>query len=117
MLPDISNSIEALGKALGENRRLEILNLGNNRIRAAPFVNFWALMKDNKKLQKINVSKTDLCDKTCEKLAEYLAQSGLSLRDLDLSKNQITDHGVKILGSSLALNKSLFHLNLDSNLI
>ena len=72
LLPDLSNSIESLGKALGENRIIETLHLGNNRIRANAYCNFWVSLKTNTSLRKINVSKTDLGDKVSEKLAEYL---------------------------------------------
>ena len=73
LLPDLSNSIEALGKALGENSQIETLNLGNNRIRHGPYCNFWVALSPNTSLKKIIVSKTDLSDKVCEKLAEYLS--------------------------------------------
>ena len=51
----------------------------------------------NKTIQKVNLQKTDLSDRVCEKLGKYLEQEDIQLADLDVSKNQITDTGFKTL--------------------
>ena len=54
-------------------------------------------MKNNKSIKRINVSKTDLSDKVCEKVAEFLQMEETRLYEFDVSKNQITDVGFKLL--------------------
>ena len=46
-------------------------------------------------------------------LGEYLEQTDLSLVDLDLSRNSISDVGTKHLCESLAKNKSIKILNIE----
>ena len=72
-------------------------------------------MKQNTSLKQLNVSKTELSDKVCDKVEEYLEMSKLKLGKLDLSKNLITDAGFKLLGPGLAENISILQLILDQN--
>ena len=58
----------------------------------------------NRTIQKLNLCKTDLSDRVVERLAQFLEQPSLALADLDLSKNNITDVGLKILASALTNN-------------
>jgi len=65
----------------------------------------------------MNLQKTDLSDRVVEKMGKYLEQPGIALVDLDISKNQITDAGLKTLSASLKLNTTLKFLNLSGNKI
>ena len=50
-LPDLTNSIEVLGKAFITNTKLEQLNLSNNKIKYSAFGQFWIELKKNKSLK------------------------------------------------------------------
>ena len=63
MSPDMSSAMDALGTALGENRKIEELNMRNNKIKAGPYNNFWLDMCGNANLKRINLSKSELGDK------------------------------------------------------
>lgn len=108
-------SITKLGIALAENTKIETLNISNNRIKTQPFTAFFAAIKNNKSLRKINASKTDLSDKVCEKIADFLSMEELRLHEFDLSKNQITDVGFKLIMPAIQKNRSIEHINFDQN--
>ena len=56
----------------------------------------------NKVIQKINLHKTDLSDRVIINMVQYLEQNDISLIDLDLSRNLISDEGIKVLSNALA---------------
>ena len=99
--PDISSSIETIGESLAENEKLEVLVLKENKIKWLPYQNFWTFMLPNKTIQKINLQRTDLSDRVIEKMVDYLVQDDITLIDLDISKNHISDQGLKILAEAL----------------
>jgi|TARA_B110000285_G_scaffold227776_1_gene289632 Ran GTPase-activating protein (RanGAP) involved in mRNA processing and transport len=74
-------------------------------------------MTPNRSLKKINVTKTEVTDKVCIEISEYLKQPGLLLHDLNLSRNMIAADGLIALSSALQENTSLISLNLAQNLI
>ena len=115
--PDISSSLESIGDALGDNIKLEVLVLKENRIKWIPYQNFWESMLPNRTIQKINLQKTDMSDRVVEKMCEYLCQPEITLVDLDVSKNHISDAGLILLARALKLNKSIKFLNLSANKI
>ena len=90
-----------MGDALAENKRLETIILRENRIKWFQYANFWQALMPNKTLQKLNLQKTDMSDKVIDKMGQYLKQKDIMLKDLDLSRNHISDVGLKTL--SLAL--------------
>lgn len=71
----------------------------------------------NRTLQKLNLQKTDMSDRVVEKLTKYIEQEEIQLADLDLSKNAITDAGIKLLATALIKNRSIMYLNLGQNKI
>ena len=81
-----------------------MLILRDNKIKWVNYQNFFTNLMPNRTIQKLNLCKTDLSDRVVERLAQYLEQPGLALADLDLSKNNITDAGLKILASALLNN-------------
>lgn len=91
MYPNLDSSIESLGKGLVKNQNLKILNLTNNKISTESYKAFWVALKNNKCLEKINVSRTELNDEVCESLSQFLDQQTLKLIDFDISRNQIGD--------------------------
>jgi hypothetical protein len=101
MQPDLHNCAETLAEALSENTTLEVLNMRGNKIRNAPYSNFWTILRKNTHLKKINCSKTELNDKVVEKLGPCLEAPGLRLQDIDLSRNSISDVGMRALCLSL----------------
>jgi len=115
IMPDLNFSIAKLGTALAENTKIETLNISNSKIKAAPFTSFFMAIKNNKSLKKINASKTELSDKVCEKIAEFLSMEELRLQELDLSRNLITDVGFKLIFAAIHKNKTIEHLNFDQN--
>ena len=111
-MPDLNNSIEVLGTALGRNKSIEVVNLRNNQIKSSAYGRFWQNLAKNKELQKISVEKTNMNDKTVEKLSGYIIQPNLKLIELDLSKNLISDTGVRTLCLAMSRNTSILTLNL-----
>ena len=88
-----------------------------NKIKWTSYQKFWSSMIPNKTIQKLNLNKTDLSDRVIEKMGLYLEQQDISLLDLDLSRNFISDEGIKVLSKSLMVNKTLKYLNLRHNRI
>ena len=117
MSPDLSSNIETIGDSLAENVKLEVLILRDNKIKWTAYQNFFVNMMPNRTIQKLNLCKTDMQDRVVEKVADYLQQDCIALMDLDLSKNQITDLGLKAIATSLMSNNSLKYLNLAQNKI
>jgi hypothetical protein len=60
----------------------------------------------------MNVSKTEITDKVCAKISQYLQQPELKLHDLNLSRNAIAADGLVCIAEALMVNTSLTILNL-----
>lgn len=69
-------------------------------------------MVENRSLKSIDIAKTEVTDKVCVKISQYLQQHELRLTDLNLSRNQIGAEGLIALAQALHVNKSLRTLNL-----
>jgi Ran GTPase-activating protein (RanGAP) involved in mRNA processing and transport len=117
MQPDMNNCIDVLGAALGRNTTIEVLNLRSNTIKHAAYAKFWEKMASNTSVKKISVEKTGLADKTMDKLVDYILSPNLKLIELDLSKNLITDVGVRTLCMGMMRNTTILTLNLEGNSI
>lgn len=115
MLPDMSPSLEILSEALSENTKLEVLIMRENKLKWVPYCSFWENLRPNTTLKKINVNKTDLSDRVLEKLCFMLENPAISLVELDLGRNLITDVGLAQLGTALCNNRSIKYLNLSQN--
>jgi hypothetical protein len=72
LMPDVSNSIESFGECLKNNKKLEVLSMGTNRIGTTRYSNFLTSLCLNTSIKKLNLHKTDLNDKVAEMLAEYI---------------------------------------------
>ena len=86
-----------------------------NRLKWIPYAAFYESIKTNTTLKKINVSKTELNDRVLEPLCSLLCNPAVTLEDLDLSRNLISDVGLAALGTALCNNKSIKYLNLAQN--
>lgn len=117
MVPDLSNCIVELGEALKVNKKLGELSMRNNKIKAGVYGTFFLTLCGNKSLKKLNVSKTDLNDKVVQSLVEFMQEGTTRINDLDLSRNLISDTGLKMLANGFHDNKSLVRLNLEMNLL
>lgn len=84
---DFNFIVEIFGEALGVNTKLEGLSLKENKLKQPQYCNFWELMSENRSLRRINIAKTDVTDKVCQKISVYLQSPDLRLQDLNLSKN------------------------------
>ena len=115
MKADFNYFIEIFGEALGVNTKLEGLSLALNRIKQTQYCNFWELMSENRALRQLNVAKTEVTDKVCSKISQYLKQPELRLIDLNLSRNLIAAEGLVALAEALEVNESLRTLNLAQN--
>ena len=91
---DFNYFAEFFGEALATNTKLEGLSLRDNKLKPTQYCVFWSLLNDNRSLRKIDITKTEVTDKVCAKLSEYLAQKDLRLTDLNLSRNQISSEGL-----------------------
>ena len=115
MQPDLSPCLEVIAESLAENTKVDVLIMRENRLKWVNYQNFWNLLMPNKTLKKINLNKTDLTDRVLEKISKYVERPDIQLSDLDLSKNLITDAGLKYLAPALLLNKSIKFLKLSQN--
>ena len=68
----------------------------------------------NKTLRELNMSKNNIADEGAKRLAEAI-QVNVTLRELNLSHNNITDEGAKILTEAIQVNKTLQELNVSKN--
>ncbi|XDV53600.1 hypothetical protein PO909_022062 [Leuciscus waleckii] len=91
-----------LSSALRSNLSLRELDLSENNFGNAAVKHLLALLENPRcKLEKLGLRSCDISDGGCADLSSAL-RSNLSLRELDLSKNVITDSGVDQLSALLA---------------
>lgn len=69
---DFNYIIEIFGEALSTNTKLEGLCLKDNKLKQTQYSNFWELMIENKSLRSVDIAKTEVTDKVCAKIAQYL---------------------------------------------
>jgi len=78
-----------MGKALGENMKIETLSIRDCKARERAQIEFWRGIKDNRSLRVMNLERNRVTDKVASVIAEYIIQEGIVLTDLNLSKNLI----------------------------
>ena len=70
---------------------------------------------ENNTLKVLDLNVNEISHKGCEAIAKYLKSENCSLESLHLATNKCSDFGAKAISQSLAVNKSLIHLDLTYN--
>ncbi|KAL1276473.1 hypothetical protein QQF64_036096, partial [Cirrhinus molitorella] len=106
-------SCSALATVLRSDTNLKYLNMNNNNLQDSGLINLCIGLRDIKcKLEILRLRKCDLTGGSCSALASVLS-SNSSLRELDLSNNNILDSGVKLLSNGLKKSCKLKILKLS----
>ncbi|XP_050950427.1 NACHT, LRR and PYD domains-containing protein 3 [Labeo rohita] len=106
-------SCSALASVLSsDSSSLKQLDLSNNNLQDAGVKILSDGLKENCKLEVLSLSKCNLTEESCSALASVLSADSTSVKDLDLSKNNLQDSGVKILSDGLKENCKLEKLML-----
>ena len=102
----------------GNNRTLRILDLGDNNIMTEGAEAFGVVLRFSHTLEELNLSRNNIGDDGVRVIAQGLKENGDSaLRRLDLSWNGIKDTGAGLLADMLKGNGVLRYLNLRCNFI
>ncbi|KAK7126564.1 hypothetical protein R3I94_017908 [Phoxinus phoxinus] len=107
-------SCSSLAKALGSDNNLEELNMNNNNLQSSGIINLCSGLKSVKcKLEILRLSQCAVAEESCLDLASVLSSDSSSLKDLDLSNNNLKDSGAKLLSDGLKENFKLEKLRLS----
>nr|XP_009294409.1 protein NLRC5 isoform X3 [Danio rerio] len=98
-------SCSALASVLRSDTSLKELNMSNNNLQDSGVKLLCTGLKDRCDLELLRLSKCDLTEKSCSALALVLRSDSSSLKDLDLSNNNLQDSGVKLLSDGLKDSK------------
>uniref|UniRef100_A0A673HSJ1 NACHT LRR and PYD domain-containing protein n=1 Tax=Sinocyclocheilus rhinocerous TaxID=307959 RepID=A0A673HSJ1_9TELE len=94
-------SCPALATVLGSDTSLKELNMNNNNLQDSGVIHLCTGLKSvNCKLEILRLCDCGLTDESCSALATVL-RSNSSLKELDLSNNNLLDSGVKKLQNGL----------------
>ncbi|XP_051756226.1 LOW QUALITY PROTEIN: NACHT, LRR and PYD domains-containing protein 12-like [Ctenopharyngodon idella] len=108
-------SCSALATVLGSDTNLKELNMNNNNLQDSGVKLLCTGLENIKcKLEILRLSKCDLTEVSCSTLASVLSSDSSSLKDLDLSNNNLMDSGVKLLCDGLKENCKLEKLRLSN---
>uniref|UniRef100_A0A8C1Y4D0 NACHT domain-containing protein n=1 Tax=Cyprinus carpio TaxID=7962 RepID=A0A8C1Y4D0_CYPCA len=107
-------SCSALAPVLVSDSNLKELNMNRNNLQDSGVKKLCIGLKStNCKLEILRLSKCDLTGKICSALASVLRSDSSSLKELDLSNNNLQDSGVKLLSGGLKENCKLEKLRLS----
>ncbi|KAF4097453.1 protein NLRC5 isoform X1 [Onychostoma macrolepis] len=107
-------SCSNLAKALGSENNLIELNMSKNTLQDSGVEQLYTGLENiTCKLEILKLSECDLTGKSCSALASVLSSDSSSLKDLDLSNNNLQDSGVKLLSDGLKENCKLEILRLS----
>ncbi|XP_067237098.1 protein NLRC5-like isoform X2 [Chanodichthys erythropterus] len=108
-------SCSSLAKALNSDNSLKELIMDNNNLQDAGVMLLCAGLKSVKcKLEILRLSKCGLTEESCSALDSVLNSDSSSLKDLDLSDNNLKDPGVKLLSGGMKENCKLEKLKLSN---
>ena len=104
------------------NKILAISNITDICLDHSPLkeANYDILLSDASSLRCLSLARCNINDDVCVRIASrlhHLESAEPTLLVLDLSSNQITDVGMKHLGTALKTNRHLRYLNLSNNQI
>ncbi|CAF5071914.1 unnamed protein product [Rotaria sp. Silwood1] len=97
------------------NKQCRALMLYSNHITLNGTMILGDALHGNLTLEELYILSNQLSDLNVYYLTQSLAFTNSSLKKLDLADNQITDEGVQYLTDALTTNKTLTHLWLDNN--
>ncbi|ROL54955.1 NLR family CARD domain-containing protein 3 [Anabarilius grahami] len=107
-------SCSALATVLGSDTSLKELNMNNNNLHDSGVKLLCTGLKSmNCKLEILALSNCALTEESCSSLASVLSSDSSSLKDLELSNNNLKDSGVKLLSDGLKSNCKLEKLRLS----
>ncbi|XP_048025519.1 uncharacterized protein LOC125254758 isoform X11 [Megalobrama amblycephala] len=107
-------SCSALATVLGSDTSLKELNMNNNNLHDSGVELLCTGLKSVKcKLETLWLSDCDLTEKSCSALASVLSSDSSSLKDLELSNNNLQDSGVMLLCDGLKNNSKLEKIRLS----
>ncbi|MEE6501263.1 hypothetical protein FKM82_004114 [Ascaphus truei] len=110
-----TDGAEHLAKALHRNETLRSLTMTGNKIGNKGGMFFASMLQINSTLEELDLGDCDLEDTTIH--ISQMLKVNRSLRELHLSKHQMTDSGVEHLCKALQENFTLKYLNLSCNKI
>ncbi|XP_016363749.1 ribonuclease inhibitor-like, partial [Sinocyclocheilus rhinocerous] len=107
-------SCSVLATVLSSKTFLKELNLNNSRLLDSGVKEICEGLKNPVcELKILKLSKCSLTEESCSDLASVLSSDSSSLKDLDLSNNNLQDSGVKLLSHGLTDNCKLEKLRLS----
>ncbi|XP_051744817.1 protein NLRC5-like isoform X21 [Ctenopharyngodon idella] len=107
-------SCSVLATVLSSKTILKELNLNNSCLLDSGVKEICEGLKNPVcKLKILKLSKCDLTEESCLAIASVLSSDSSSLKDLDLSDNNLKDSGVKLLSDGLKENCKLENLRLS----
>jgi Ran GTPase-activating protein (RanGAP) involved in mRNA processing and transport len=112
---DITDHMGRFGLALGENTKLEVLNMREIKSKSHAKIDFWKNIRSNIHLRIIDVERNGISDKVVTVVAEYMQEEGIMLQELNLSRNRITGKGLAQIAYALSRNRSIKKLSLGQN--
>ncbi|XP_058616116.1 uncharacterized protein LOC131530060 isoform X2 [Onychostoma macrolepis] len=108
-------SCSALATVLGSDSNLKKLNMNNNNLKDSGLIYLCTGLKSVKcELEKLELNKCDLTEESCSALTSVLSSDSSSLKDLDLSNNNLQDSGVKLISDGLKEKCKLEKLRLSN---
>ncbi|XP_050958547.1 NACHT, LRR and PYD domains-containing protein 3, partial [Labeo rohita] len=97
-----------LAKVLESDNSLKELNMNNNNLQDSGMKKLCTGLRNIKcKLEILTLSQCMLTEESCSALASVLSSDSSSLKDLDLSNNNLQDSGVKLLSGGMKGNSKL----------
>ncbi|XP_026111255.1 ribonuclease inhibitor-like [Carassius auratus] len=109
------NSCSVLATVLSSKTILKEMNLNNSRLLDSGVKEICERLKNPVcELKILKLCKCELTEESCSALASVLSSDSSSLRDLDLSNNNLQDLRVKLLSDGLKENCKLEKLKLSN---
>lgn len=96
--------------------KLVKLGLGFSQIGDAGMSLIFQALKDNDRIEYLDISRNDMTNNSVKDLAEMISKSK-SLKYLNIERNDITEEGAVLIGEALQVNKSVEHLRLGKVIV